>query len=389
MTYTGGKGQLSRVASRSRMDNVEDMENNMALPLWAQDLNDFNSGRDWKANRPTRGVEGADAITALHARRTAVRLGRSPADQEPDTGSAAVSADRPVADLSPAKTAEADPVGGVLDRLARELADTGAPGCERTPVKSRAGYSFPISGAALEDLDRELNELMDVYHTTSPYSAVRERFCAVSLALNEALRLAPAFRRQPRPRPAAAGKGKNDLLLHKDRLVIDLHWLWVRNIGVGTAKPQYARLLDSTAPFDFALAASFASENWSSEERATEQFALSEAVQWELATLKSRVHTDTHRMIFDGGRDGSKRVPSRSAFVRGVIARWAEESRPIRDQQAAYLHLWIAREMLGANGSAKRVGRLAALMCGRSPLDASTVRAKLKGLDRRLAASAR
>lgn len=352
------------------------MEDNVALPGWAHELNDFNNG-DARKIRAGDGVDAADAIRVLRTRRTGAATTHAAAVHEPFT-----------IGVREAKAPDADPVGTLLDALASEVGDEHLAECKRTLVKSGTTFAFPNPGVQIEDPHRELREVMEAYQASVHYRGVRERYCAVSLALNEEQRMAPAFRRQPKPRPVVAGKGKDDLLLHKDRLVIDLHWLWVRNIGVGTAKPQYARLLDSSAPFDFALAASFASENWSSEERATEQFALSDSVQWELATLKSRAHKDAHRMIFDGGRDGSKRVPSKSSFVRRAVARWAEESRPIRDQQAAYLHLWIAREMLGAGASAKRVGGLAALMCGRSPLDASTVRAKLKGLDRRLAASA-
>ncbi len=247
----------------------------------------------------------------------------------------------------------------------------------------RTDYAFPAV-RPVPHPEKHLVDLMGIYTRSRRYSDIREHFCAASIALNTAGLWAPAFREQPTPRPKAAGKGPEDLQLHRDRVVIDMHWLWARRSPVGTAKPPYSMLLNGDSVFDFDLASAFAAENWTSHERATEKFSLSYTVQWQLATVKSAQHAEEHRIILDGGRHEGKRVASRSSTVGAAIADWAELNHRIRGHERVHLNLWVAREMLGSYKSAERIGQLAGLMAGTPALERSTVRRKLEALDRRL-----
>lgn len=256
------------------------------------------------------------------------------------------------------------------------------------PIKATAAsdYSFPIcrcvTGSGV-DFRKELEALTKVFKATKDYSRVRDQFCAASVALNEQGLWAPRFRPQPKLRPQAPKSLQNNLL-HRDQLVIDAHWLWANKLGAKFSA-KYESLLDSTQPFDFTLAAEYARENWSSNFRADEHFCLTSRVQWQLFTTKSTMHCDRYRELVDGNRVRTKRTPALVKPIMKAIATWADDSSPIKGQEQAYADLWLAREMLGAGVTNKYIAELAGLMAGNPPLEASTVRKKLSGLDKRMA----
>jgi hypothetical protein len=176
---------------------------------------------------------------------------------------------------------------------------------------------------------------------------------------------------------------KADAQLHRDRLVIDMHWLWCRNASLAGLMPQgiFAHLLDPTVDFDFEAVERYAGQSLASKERSTEHIGISPEVQWQLAAIKSRDQADTHRAIFDGGRDATGRVHSTRSAVMAGIASWALRSPGIRAEKQVYLDLWVARKMLGTKAPAWQIAELGGLMSGTSPLEKSTVRQKLKRLD--------
>lgn len=241
-------------------------------------------------------------------------------------------------------------------------------------------------------LREQLGALMMVYHASKTYADVRDAFCGVSIALNLEGTLAPAFRHQPKPRPKSAGKAAvQDEQLHRDRLVIDLHWLHCRgSAGFCGVVPQnsYAKLVDHSKPFDFEAAVSYAAEKLTSNERAVEQLGVSPEVQWQLATLKSSSHAQAHGGIHFGGRDGSKRVPSLISVIRAGVGSWALRSAGIRGEVQVYLNLWAAKKMLGSTARAHQIGELAALMEGTIALEKSTVSKKLARLVNNVPAAA-
>lgn len=258
------------------------------------------------------------------------------------------------------------------------------------PATAPAGYRFPlVDTGALGDLKKLLASICSEFKSAGNYAAVRDRFCAVSRELNRIALWAPAFRPQPTPRPPVAGKGGEDNLLHRDRVVIDLHWLWCRRAShvPDLAFLPYQDILDPEIDFDFVLASDYAAKKLKSDERATVHLGLSPETQWQLATIKSEEHALEHSRIFTGGRDGSKRVkPAKTDIVQGV-ASWAARAPAVLGQEGAYLRLWAARRMLRKSARAWQVGELAALMNGSSVLEASTVRQKLARLDANVSAA--
>jgi hypothetical protein len=180
------------------------------------------------------------------------------------------------------------------------------------PARRLAGpaYTFPSSITALPEaeLRDELDAVSMIFKSSKDYQAIRDRFCAVSIALNSVGKWAPRFRSQPLVQPFA--KDTSSQLLHKDHLVIDLHWLW--STGVEAAMPApYERLTAAGADFMFDLAAQCASENWASEFRAEDHLGLPDAVQWQMVTLRSVATARRYSDLFTGELNGKKRTPAR------------------------------------------------------------------------------
>lgn len=250
---------------------------------------------------------------------------------------------------------------------------------------AKPGYVFPIVSCAIkgvQELRTELEALTREFKNSDNYAAVRDRYCAISLALNEQGLWAPRFRKQPLVNPIQC-KSPQSAMLHRDQLIIDAHWLWCRK-SASMFSGKYERLLDAALPFDFVLAAEYAQENWASQFRAEEQLMLADDIQWQLLTTRSKKHIEVHRVLLDGVRTGTTRTAPRVKAIQRAIAGWARASPKIRGEEQAYANLWLAREMLSPKAAAKFIAELAGLMSGRAPLEASTVRQKLKGLDQRL-----
>jgi len=74
------------------------------------------------------------------------------------------------------------------------------------------------------------------------------------------------------------------------------------------------------------------------------------------------------------------------APISKAIATWARRNHRVRGEEQAYANLWVAREMLGKKCRIQDAAELAGYMSGVTPLDTSTVRRKLNGLDKELAA---
>lgn len=292
-----------------------------------------------------------------------------------------------VADAPVELITKADPAPALVPALPPTITPAPVRAPTAPPARAISGYEFPIAHSTLtsaQELREALQNLTAEFGASKNYGPVREQFCAASIALNTQRLWAPRFRTQPKVNPFRKLAPLMQAL-HKDHLVIDAHWLWA-NKHRAPFSSKYERVLDSTQPFDFALAAEYAQEKWTSDFRA-EHLGLASQLQWQLCTTKSKPHADSHRLLVDGDRAGTTKAPALITRIKKAIATWAYSSRPIQGQEQAYADLWLAREMLGAKASAKDIARLAGLMAGTVPLEASTVIKKLKRLDIRLAAS--
>jgi hypothetical protein len=250
-----------------------------------------------------------------------------------------------------------------------------------TPIKETA---FPVNDVlALPEFDdpkRELTTLCREALSHKNYATVRARYCQLSMRMNLQGMLAPGFRPQPR-----IGASKGDptyMLVHRDQLVIDYHWLHATRVALSPTELEHALLLDQDVAFDFEAAWRLTGNKQKKSFRATEALCLTRFQQCQTRTLHSPEVSATLDGITGGWRASEGKTNSKLAKAKRAIGQWIERDSRIADQQYSYVCLWQAREMLGAGASKQLIADLHALMLGESALDRTTIRDKLKRLDK-------
>lgn len=239
-----------------------------------------------------------------------------------------------------------------------------------------------------DELDDFMGDLQEVYRDEKGnYETVRERYFCASISMNEIGLLAPAFRKQLHiPWSSKKRKPIHEVLL-RDQIVIDCHWLHCKKVPVDGRWREMNSIMNVASDFDFAkVEAVIAAKKWTADFRVNELLYLTDFQQHQLFQLRNYECKNQHRLLLDGKRKEIGRSPALISPVRVAIRKWAEDNQSIRSQIKTYESLWLSRELLGSKASNPQIAELAALIEGRKPLDRTTVRDKLKRLDRVLGA---
>lgn len=232
------------------------------------------------------------------------------------------------------------------------------------------------------ELLHELKALCRALVKHKNYAQIRDGYCQLSIQLNALGKLAPRFR--PDLKFGAAFNDPVYKLIHRDQVVIDLHWIYATKIPVSPAESSHRLLLDASAGsgFDFDLAWALAGKSWKNDYRADEALALTIFQQCQMLKLQGKDLTIRLKAIASGRRVPGGRPVSKSATVSRLIGEWAERDRRIVPQQTLYEMLWLARELLGSDACNLQVAALHALMMGSEILAKTSIREKLSRLDK-------
>lgn len=230
----------------------------------------------------------------------------------------------------------------------------------------------------LEALAHRISEM-------SSYEDARTELCALHFQLNLEGKIAPAFR--PRAKVIKARNDSIYMLMHRDQIVIDCHWLHTNmsEAGLLCHNDKHRRLIHKVRAFDIPEAWAFAMEKWTDEHRATNIFSLSTLHQCQTLSLRSTVVADRAVQATGGKNSRDKSVKGLIGRVRQALNDWASRDRRITPHLTDYVNLWLARHLLSASSTPREVGQLVALMQGGRHRDDATTRDKLAKLDRALA----
>lgn len=256
-------------------------------------------------------------------------------------------------------------------------------------TESTNSYSFPILGDSDDkfetvNLAKIMSDLVESWEKHRDYMQIRDAYCNLSIAMNHEGLFAPAYRAYPTIHRHASRRPKDYHIIQKDRLVIECHWLCCRQESVVTRDQKYQPLFDVNQPFPFDLSEKFACENWSNKHRADDALYLTAQQQSQLFALQGDIVRERRVLAMDGIKEVKPRVPPKVKVVRLVLRKWGEKKSVIVAQYEAYEGLWLARELLDKDASRREIAKLGGLITGTSPLDESTVRLKLAGLDKRI-----
>lgn len=231
----------------------------------------------------------------------------------------------------------------------------------------------PLRGLA--DLCREIQVHKD-------YPRVRADYCSLSIQLNELGRLAPAYR--PLIKTGAGWKSAMNMVLHRDQVVIDLHWCYARQMAISASDSAHQALFELSAEFPFDLAWAISGKKWRGGYRAAEALCLTTFQQCQLLKLRGPEVAERAAALEIGWKESGGKSVSKIAAVKKQIGQWAERDKRIVSQRGCYEQLWLARELLGPSCSSAQVAELHALMVGGDVQDRATIRDKLKSLDKQL-----
>ncbi|WP_342620753.1 hypothetical protein [Rhodoferax sp. GW822-FHT02A01] len=282
-----------------------------------------------------------------------------------------------------AATVELAPTDVVPTIATSEPVSTPSATVELPTVTATRTSGFPVESIhALPPVDNpraQLAALTSALAVHGDYYAIRQKFCELSILINLESSIAPEFR--PKPKVGEAKGSPIYFEIHRDQLVIDLHWLHTMKERVTVRDESLQHLFYPGGAFPFDLAWSFASEKWKSRHRVDEVLYLTPRLQCQLVTLKGTDVADRLERVMESTKHGSTRIPPKIASVRRQLNEWAERDVRIEKHIPDYEALWKARELLGEGALVKHVAEIFALSTGRT-LDVKTVRDKLTTLDK-------
>lgn len=133
---------------------------------------------------------------------------------------------------------------------------------------------------------KEKEKEKDKTTSDKSYSSTRLEYCAINVLLNELGVIAPAFR--PFRKLAGNKLSKaNEILLSRDRMVLDLHYLHCQHHDDFLPTDSEFEILATDDEFDFKLASQFALKEWTAAVKAN-SLGLSNKQMHELAVYKTK-----------------------------------------------------------------------------------------------------
>lgn len=245
--------------------------------------------------------------------------------------------------------------------------------------------TFPVTHATevlttddpLDDMKALCRELL----MHKDYPVIRNEYCRLSIRLNLIGKLAPAFR--PVLKSGAVwGDMTIHNQVHRDQVVIDLHWCHATKMGLSPTEPNHQVLFEDPLAFPFENAYVLASKKWKSVYRASEALCLTTMQQCQLLKLRGPDVDARQDALERGWRASGGKEVSKIAAAKRQIGQWAECDKRIASSRDHYEKLWLARELLEPGAKAAQIATLHALMVGSEELDRKTITGKLQNLDK-------
>lgn len=227
---------------------------------------------------------------------------------------------------------------------------------------------------------RAMTELCQQLLMHKDYARVRGAYCHNSIRLNLVGRLAPGWR--PQLKSGEKWGAAIHKVIHRDQVVIDLHWCHATKMPMTPNEPDHLALLGEGVEFQFDLAWMLAGKVWKSEFRAAEALCLTTFQQCQLLKLRGPEVAAFLKGVGAGWYVSGGKSVSKIAAVKREIGQWAERNKRIQPQRDSYGKLWLAREVLGRDTPKQQIAELHALMMGGEVQDRASIRDKLKSLDK-------
>lgn len=252
-------------------------------------------------------------------------------------------------------------------------------------VRLEHSYSFPwstlLSSETQENLSAAMDDLvLDINRRPDGYMRHRDIYCMLSQAMNVMKKQAPAFR----PKviiPWHASKRTNvHLVIQRDRVVIDCHWLYSTESKVRAAEGAWRRIVKPTEPLQTARIEEFAATKISNDYRADSTLKLTEFQQAQMSAMQGKRIQGAFKELGALVADSTgARTASRFRKIERAIGEWCSRQPRLEKQYDKYRAYAVAAELL-TSPSVPNIAQLAGFILGVPPLSESSARQTLKTL---------
>lgn len=233
-------------------------------------------------------------------------------------------------------------------------------------------WSNPAKGYEQNELATWLDKVVMKIEAGESYMRHRDIYCMLSLALNTLGLQAPAFRPLPPIPWHADERTPEHMVLQRDRIVIDCHWLHCTNSKVYATEGVWRGIVNPKLTLQTGRIEKFAATKLRNESRADEILELKLFQQVQMAAMRGRkVHQAVKALgaaVIDskGGR-----TPAHFRQKTRKLQEWADTQPRFAKLYPKYRAYAMALELL-ESATTKQVAQLAGLILGEPPLADST-----------------
>jgi len=244
-------------------------------------------------------------------------------------------------------------------------------------------WSSPIGRASQAEIAAQLDEVvLKIQNESWGYVRNRDLFCVLALSLNALGLQAPAFRPNPTIPWLTSEQTAEHLLIQRDRIVIDCHWLYCTKSKVYANEGAWRGLVNPKFGLQMARIEKFAATKVANDYRADDLMGLTQLQQVQMAAIKgAKMQANFKALGAMVTGAGGGRTASRFKRIDRAIREWCSSQPRFNKHYGKYRAFAMAVELLD-RPSVQQVATLAGYIAGVKPLSESSARQTLAVLAR-------
>ena len=210
----------------------------------------------------------------------------------------------------------------------------------------------------------------------------RQAYCLISQKMNTLTLMAPAFRPQPTIPWKPSEQTEAHLLIQRDRIVIDCHWLYFTKARVYAQESTWKGILNPKLKLQTERIEKFASTKLRNEYRCESILNLTEFQQVQMAALRGdRVREAFRAFGSMTTTELGTKTPARLKKIDRAIREWTESQPRFEKYYEKYRAYAMAKELLHSP-TVSQTSKLAGYIMGAKPLSETGARQAMQHLEK-------
>ncbi len=217
-----------------------------------------------------------------------------------------------------------------------------------------------------------LDEIVAKIEASKRYIRHRDIYCLLSLAMNTLGLQAPAFRPQPMIPWRSEERTLEHMLIQRDRIVIDCHWLYCTKSKVYATEGSWRGIVNPKLSLQTDRIEEFAATKLRNDSRADEILELKPFQQLQMAAMRGAKVQKAFKDLGAAVTDATgRRTPTHFRKVTSKLQEWSDTQPRFAKLYRKYRAYAMALELIEMP-TTRQVAQLAGLILGEPPLAAST-----------------